>query len=67
MGLKTHFLGVTRGSGTAFQLRFGDFLGNFFENVCDFVHLKLNLLDVCSVIRNCQTFSKMFMILFIQN
>ena len=67
MGLEARFLGVTRGAGTAFRLRFGDFSGNFFENVCDFVHLMLNLLDVCSVIRDCQIFSKMFMILFIRS
>ena len=50
MGLEARFLGVTRGAGTAFRLRFGDFSGNFFENVCDFVHLMLNLLDVCSIL-----------------
>ena len=64
MGLKTRFSGVTRDAGTAFRLRSWDFLSNFFEDVYNFVHLKLILLDVCSIMKDCQNFSKMFMILF---
>lgn len=46
MGPETRFLRVTRGAGTAFQLRSGDFSGNFFERIADylFVMLRTNFL-----------------------
>ena len=55
MGLKTRFSRVTRGAGTAFQLRFGDFSGNFFERIADylFVMLRTNFLFYSSRINLC--------------
>lgn len=46
IGLETRFSGVTRGAGTAFQLRSGHFLGNFFERIANylFVILRTNFM-----------------------
>lgn len=58
------FSWVTRVVGTVFWIRFRNFLSNFFENVCDFVHLKLILYEHCSFMDKILAFWGIFLLDF---